>query len=212
MIDSLMYAQRKDAEFAKALAKQLEIKAKSLRYSNPSRLVIGHNMRHEIAGKLSKLPLVVFDKHTELFCNQSDKKGVCYNWLTFQLKQGREVHLVLTEAHYMNLHTRVPEGSKLKVYSNNGPAKIFLGFDSKDKAVKKEVLGLEELVKLDSRKKQISFDEDYLPLNWKSEKVSDLVLPIINTKDRFDWWFDSGYNTKPRKLANALYDICATLE
>lgn len=209
MIEQIFYSTSKEFqrltepafELSKLLGKKFNIPES--RYQNggvnPNCLLIGTNDRHHLAGGVSDLPLIVKDKHTDMYANGSVPTSYSYStWVYYEIRKRPEVHLVMPTVDSISLgRSCIPEGyeQKFHIYSLDGQKKakfIILGDDNESikGEIEKEVENLENLGRI-SGPKQISTDFDFY---WdkKSREIEDIVEGLIAAENVYDFWLDSG--------------------
>ena len=221
MLHYVTYVRPGDEQTARQIANHLGVQAWSLDCVDiAGGLIIGQNWQHQVAGHIRdvKTPLIVFDKHTDMYCTAGiPEKEDSANWVYFQLKQGREVHLMLTNITYIyKSSSRLPKGSKLTVYSSRGAREARFNLEAQSGCLEKSMIGkrvkhISELSKLKSVRKQISFDEDFLNENWKASELEALLAPIVSKGDTIDFWVEGMYYTSPKTIAEGLKAACSIL-
>lgn len=166
---------------------------------NPNRILIGTNIAHHLAGGVSDLPLVVIDKHTDMYANGS--VPLCYDyraWVYYEIKKRSEVHLVMPTVDSLSLgRSCIPEGheQKFHIYSLDSRKKakfIILGEDNESikREIEKEVESLENLWKMQGPK-QISTDFDFC-LSAESGILEGIIQNLIAVGNVYDFWLDAG--------------------
>ncbi len=204
-----------DKQIATGIAGYLNLGIEALRFDGSNKLVIGKNNDHDIAGMLydsSQLPLIVFDMHTDMYSgSRPPSEENCGNWVYFQLKAGREVHLVMPSPQNTFELSWLPVDSKLFVYTPKGVCLAEFNLDGHS-IVTKSVLPMRELRSLKGTKKQISIDEDFFNRNWRSERLEEILSKIINRGDQIDFWIERRYSTSPRHIASGLRNAVGILQ
>lgn len=166
---------------------------------NPNNILIGTNITHHLAGDVSDLPLVVIDKHTDMYANGSVRS--CYDyraWVYYEIRKRPEVHLVMPATDSLSLgRSCIPEGheQKFHIYSLDGRKKakfIILGDDNESikGEIEKEAEGLENLWKMPGPK-QISIDFDFC-LSAESGILEGIIQHLIAAGNVYDFWLDAG--------------------
>ena len=187
-------------ELAEALGKRFNIPVSEYNNTklNQKGVLIGTNSHHHLAGGLSDLPLVVIDKHTDMYANGPVPTSYGYNtWVYYEIRKKPEVHLIIPKVDSLSLgRSCIPEGyeQKFHIYSLDGQkkARFFVLDDdgSVKREIEKEVEDLENLVRT-SGPKQISTDFDFYQ-DKKSREIEDIIEGLIAAGNVYDFWLDWG--------------------
>ena len=152
-----------------------------------------------MAGGVSDLPLVVIDKHTDMYANGSVR--LCYDyraWVYYEIMKRPEVHLVMPATDSLSLgRSCIPEGHEqtFHIYSLDSRKKakfIILGDDNESikGEIEKEAEGLENLWKMPGPR-QISIDFDFC-LSAESGILEGIIQRLIAAGNVYDFWLDVG--------------------
>ena len=157
----------------------------------PNSLLLGSNGEHNLALFLSNLPLVVIDRHSDMYETIHEECGPhAANWVYHALLQRRRVHLVLPDiekAHLKECVAPIAAISKgrLHLYSFEELGKHrFGGYHSIEAEPIKRLHS-----RLKGRGKQVSIDFDFIECAPK-EKIGEVLEPIINDSDIYDFWLN----------------------
>jgi len=222
MLKSISYIENEGKDAAIQVARYLGLQAKPFdtHSRKPVELLIGPNWFHDASTfvRSNGVPLVVFDKHTDMYCTSGPPEiQDSANWIYFQLQKGREVHLALTSISYAyKSSSRLPKGSNLTVYSPRGASEVKFNLDAQSGCLEKRMIGkkvkpISELSKLKPVRKQISFDEDFLNEKWGASELEALLAPIVSKGDTIDFWIEGMYYTSPKTIAEGLKAACSIL-
>ncbi len=172
-------------------------------WNSYSEFLIGTNIAHHFAGyDQLDMPLIVIDKHTELY-----NRPKCGAWVYYELLNGREVHLVLPENAPDLKDQRLcylPYTHNLSIYSESdieeisirGHSFLIESFETLSKRCKQMEI------------KQVSVDEDFFGYRWKISSLNDIMsLVDLKEQDRFDFWVEGMYNTRVKHYVEAFSGI-----
>jgi len=184
-------------ELSKTLGKKFDIPVSEYKNGklNPDSVLIGSNDYHQLAGRISDLPLVVIDYHTD--ARHSSLDCCMYsNWVYHAIKKRPEVHLIVPDKSSFVSESAIPEG-----YEQDFHVYLFHGFTSKDAKVvvlvhdgesakgiiEKEPKDLENLKRI-SGPKQISVDFDFFYYAGCEKEVEKIIEGMVTDGNIYDFW------------------------